>query len=128
MASLRKNALARLKNEEFDLLIIGGGATGSGIALDAQLRGLKVALVEKADFCSGTSSRSTKLVHGGVRYLEQAVLHLDRSQFKLVREALSERKILSEIAPHLVTWLPLLIPMYRRLQASYYHAGLRIVS
>lgn len=126
MTLQRENALARLKNERFDLIVIGGGATGAGVALDAQLRGLKVGLVEKADFSSGTSSRSTKLVHGGVRYLEQAVLHLDRSQFKLVREALSERKTLSQIAPHLVTWLPLLIPMYRRLQASYYHAGLRM--
>ncbi|NBT58053.1 FAD-dependent oxidoreductase, partial [bacterium] len=98
----------------------------AGIALDAQLRGLKVALVEKSDFCHGTSSRSTKLVHGGVRYLEQAVMHLDRSQFRLVREALRERKVLSEIAPHLVTWLPLLIPMYRRLEAAYYNTGLRM--
>lgn len=122
----RQLALKALKERSFDVLVIGGGATGAGIALDAQLRGLKVALIERFDFSSGTSSRSTKLVHGGVRYLEQAVLHLDRSQFKLVREALSERKILSEIAPHLVHWLPLLIPMYRRFGATYYHVGLRM--
>lgn len=122
----REDAITRLKSEVFDVLVIGGGASGSGIALDAQSRGLKVALVEKEDFCSGTSSRSTKLVHGGVRYLEQAVMHLDRSQFRLVRDALKERKALSHIAPHLVTWLPLLIPLYRRFEISYYHAGLRM--
>jgi len=122
----RKEALTRLKTESFDLLVIGGGATGAGVALDAQARGLKVALIERADFSSGTSSRSTKLVHGGVRYLEQAFLHLDRSQFRLVRDALQERKVLSEIAPHLVRWLPLLIPMYRRFEAAYYNAGLRM--
>jgi len=118
--------LKRLREERFDVLVIGGGATGAGIALDGQLRGLKVALVEKQDFSSGTSSRSTKLVHGGVRYLEKAFLHLDRSQFRLVREALKERKVLTQIAPHLVSWLPLLIPLYRRFETSYYHAGLRI--
>lgn len=122
----RKEHLQKLQTEVFDVLVIGGGATGAGTALDAQLRGLRVALVEKKDFASGTSSRSTKLVHGGVRYLEKAFLHLDRSQFRLVREALKERKCLTEIAPHLVTWLPLLIPMYRRFQTSYYHAGLRV--
>ncbi|NDC22989.1 MAG: FAD-dependent oxidoreductase [Proteobacteria bacterium] len=123
---LRTESIRRLKTDSFDVLVIGGGATGAGIALDAAARGLKVALVEQNDFGSGTSSRSTKLVHGGVRYLEQAVLHLDRSQFRLVREALRERKILSEIAPHLVHWLPLLIPMYRRFEATYYNAGLRM--
>lgn len=122
----RKEHIHRLQSELFDVLIIGGGATGAGIALDAQLRGLKVALVEKKDFASGTSSRSTKLVHGGVRYLEKAFLHLDRSQFRLVREALRERKCLTQIAPHLVSWLPLLIPLYRRFETSYYHAGLRV--
>ncbi|MFM8268604.1 MAG: glycerol-3-phosphate dehydrogenase/oxidase [Pseudomonadota bacterium] len=122
----RSHSIQRLKNDSFDVLIIGGGATGAGIALDAQSRGLKVALVEQGDFTTGTSSRSTKLVHGGVRYLEQAVMHLDRSQFRLVREALQERKVLSEIAPHLVSWLPLLIPMYRRWEAAYYNTGLRM--
>ena len=68
------------ENEEYDLLVIGGGATGSGIALDAATRGLKVAMVERDDFASGTSSKSTKLVHGGVRYLEKAVWELDYNQ------------------------------------------------
>lgn len=75
----------RAKNEEdveaYDLLVIGGGATGSGIALDAVTRGLKVAMVEREDFASGTSSKSTKLVHGGVRYLEKAVWDLDYNQY-----------------------------------------------
>jgi len=122
----RNDCLQQLKNDSFDLLIIGGGATGAGIALDATARGLKVALIEQSDFGFGTSSRSTKLVHGGVRYLEQAVMHLDRSQFRLVREALRERKVLTEIAPHLVRWIPLLIPMYKRFEATYYNAGLRM--
>lgn len=81
------------KDNEFDLLIIGGGATGAGVAVDAISRGLKVALVERDDFSSGTSSRSTKLVHGGVRYLEKAVWNLDYNQYQLVKEALHERKV-----------------------------------
>ena len=97
----REEVTKRLKNESFDVLIIGGGATGSGVALDAASRGLKVALVERDDFASATSSHSTKLIHGGVRYLEQAVLKFDRSQFKLVRDALHERSTLLRIAPHL---------------------------
>ncbi|KAF9240267.1 FAD dependent oxidoreductase-domain-containing protein [Melanogaster broomeanus] len=79
--------------EEFDLLVVGGGATGAGVAVDAASRGLRVALVERNDFSSGTSSKSTKLVHGGVRYLQKAVMELDYEQYKLVREALHERKI-----------------------------------
>ena len=85
--------------EPYDLLIIGGGATGSGIALDAATRGLKVALVERDDFAAGTSSKSTKLVHGGVRYLEKAVWELDYNQYKLVKEALRERKYFLHTAP-----------------------------
>src|SRR5690625_1365682 len=83
-ATMREAALQRLSDEHFDLLVIGGGATGAGIALDAATRGLSVALLERADFSEGTSSRSTKLLHGGVRYLELAVKKLDRSQFRLV--------------------------------------------
>ena len=90
----------------FDLVIVGGGATGSGVALDAASRGLKVACVEREDFSSGTSSKSTKLVHGGVRYLQKAIFELDYEQWKLVREALRERKIFLETAPHLSHSLP----------------------
>jgi len=91
----RSEYLKKLKTESFDLLVIGGGATGCGIALDAASRGLKTALVEKEDYASGTSSKSTKLIHGGLRYLKQ----LD---FALVRETGTERAIVHKLAPHLV--------------------------
>jgi len=105
----RRHALARLGDELFDVLVIGGGVTGCGVALDAAGRGLTVALVEKRDFAAGTSSRSSKLIHGGLRYLEA----LD---IELVREALHERRLLVErIAPHLVHSIPLLFPLKRPL-------------
>jgi len=108
---------------EYDLLVIGGGATGTGIALDAASRGLKVALVERDDFASGTSSKSTKLVHGGVRYLEKAVFELDYNQYKLVKEALRERRYFLDTAPHLSQWLPIMIPVNKWWQAPYFWAG-----
>ncbi|KAL9032941.1 MAG: hypothetical protein Q9180_006215, partial [Flavoplaca navasiana] len=111
------------EDESYDLLVIGGGATGSGIALDAATRGLKVALVEREDFASGTSSKSTKLVHGGVRYLEKAVWELDYNQYKLVKEALRERKYFLDTAPHLSNWLPIMIPVQKWWQAPYFWAG-----
>jgi glycerol-3-phosphate dehydrogenase len=107
----------------YDLLIIGGGATGAGVALDAATRGLKVAVVERDDFSSGTSSKSTKLVHGGVRYLEKAVWELDYNQYKLVREALRERKYFLETAPHLSSWLPIMLPLDKWWKAPYYWMG-----
>lgn len=107
----------------YDLLIVGGGATGAGVALDAATRGLKVALVERDDFSSGTSSKSTKLVHGGVRYLEKAVWELDYNQYKLVREALRERKYFLDTAPHLSSWLPIMIPLDKWWKAPYFWAG-----
>lgn len=110
-------------NSEYDLLVIGGGATGTGIALDAATRGLKVALVERDDFSAGTSSKSTKLVHGGVRYLEKAVWQLDYGQFELVMEALGERKTFLDIAPHLARELPILLPVQHWWQAPYFWAG-----
>lgn len=122
----RERHLARLASERFDVLVIGGGATGAGIALDAVSRGLRVALVERFDLSQGTSSRSTKLVHGGVRYLEQAVKHADRSQFHLVREALKERAVLLRNAPHLARPLPLLTPIYGALELPYYFTGLKL--
>ncbi|KAG5440541.1 hypothetical protein PCK2_000366 [Pneumocystis canis] len=107
---LRKEQIKKLKahsqndGTEYDLLIIGGGATGAGCALDAASRKLKVALVEKYDFSSGTSSKSTKLIHGGIRYLEKAVMKLDYDQYALVNEALRERATFFRIAPHLFRW------------------------
>lgn len=97
----REHALERLSTTKFDLLVVGGGITGAGIALDASTRGLSVALVDKADFASGTSSKSSKLIHGGLRYLEHR-------EFGLMQEACSERDLLRGIAPHLVTPLPFL--------------------
>ena len=110
--------------KQYDVIIIGGGATGSGIALDASLRGLKVLLIEKNDFSEGTSSRSTKLVHGGVRYLEAAVKHLDKEQYHLVKEGLRERKRLLDNAPHLAHRITLLTPLYSWLEVPYIYAGL----
>ncbi|KAF7791470.1 hypothetical protein EIP86_002486 [Pleurotus ostreatoroseus] len=112
--------------EEFDLLIVGGGATGAGVAVDAASRGLKVALVERNDFSSGTSSKSTKLVHGGVRYLQKAVLELDYEQYKLVREALHERRIFLQTAPYLSAMLPIMLPIYKYWQVPYYWVGCKM--
>lgn len=109
---------------QYDLLVIGGGATGGGIALDATLRGLKTILVEQNDFAEGTSSRSTKLVHGGVRYLEDAVKHLDKEQFNLVKEGLKERYKLLHNAPHLSHTVSLLTPLYHWWEVPYIYAGL----
>jgi glycerol-3-phosphate dehydrogenase len=103
----RAQALGRLATEQFDVLVIGGGITGAGVALDAASRGLRTALVEKGDFSSGTSSKSSKLVHGGIRYLQQRELGL-------VYESLAERQRLMRNAPHLVTPLPFLIPLRGR--------------
>ncbi len=100
----RADALRRLGTEQFDVLVIGGGITGAGVALDAASRGLSVALVERDDFASGTSSKSSKLVHGGLRYLQH-------HEFKLVYENLYERQIALRNAPHLVHILPFLIPV-----------------
>jgi glycerol-3-phosphate dehydrogenase len=101
----RTIALRRLADEQFDVLVVGGGITGVGCALDAAARGLRTALVEKDDFASGTSSRSSKFVHGGLRYLQQG-------DVRLVYEALRERRRLMRNAPHLVQVLPFLLPMF----------------
>jgi glycerol-3-phosphate dehydrogenase len=110
-----------LKTQDFDILVIGGGVVGSGIALDAAARGLSVALVEREDFASGTSSRSSKLIHGGLRYLEQF-------DFKLVREALHEREMMiTQQAPHLVKPLSFVYPLHKKyLDRFYVGAGLML--
>lgn len=102
----RWQSLKKLREKEFDLVIVGGGINGAGVARDAALRGMSVALIEEKDFASGTSSRSSKLIHGGIRYLENY-------EFHLVFEALSERKKLFELAPHLVHPLRFLIPIFK---------------
>ncbi|KAK8865817.1 hypothetical protein IAR55_000964 [Kwoniella newhampshirensis] len=123
---LRKDEGEKEGDDVFDLLIVGGGATGAGTALDAASRGLKVACVERDDFASGTSSKSTKLVHGGVRYLQKAIFELDYEQWKLVKEALRERRIFLETAPHLSAMLPILLPIYTWWQLPYYYAGCKL--
>jgi glycerol-3-phosphate dehydrogenase len=101
----RSQALAALSEDEFDVVVVGGGITGAGVALDAATRGYSVALLERADYASGTSSRSSKLVHGGLRYLQNFDLGL-------VREALLERQLMVALAPHLVRPLPLVVPAF----------------
>ncbi|NXT34061.1 GPDM protein, partial [Pelecanoides urinatrix] len=118
--------LALQTTSEFDVLVIGGGATGCGCALDAVTRGLKTALLERDDFSSGTSSRSTKLIHGGVRYLQKAIMKLDFEQYKMVKEALEERANLLEIAPHLSAPLPIMLPVYKWWQLPYYWFGIKL--
>jgi glycerol-3-phosphate dehydrogenase len=115
----RARAVARLREETFDVLVVGGGSTGTGAALDAATRGLSVALVEARDFASGTSSRSSKLIHGGLRYLEQM-------EFHLVREALRERSLLiNVIAPHLVHPVSFLYPLTHRIwERAYVGSGM----
>jgi glycerol-3-phosphate dehydrogenase len=114
----RTGAIERMANEEFDVVVIGGGATGTGSALDAASRGLSVALLEARDYAAGTSSRSSKLIHGGLRYLEQR-------DFGLVREALHERGLLlSTLAPHLVRPVPFLFPLDKLWETPYIGAGM----
>src|SRR3954468_11147543 len=103
----RASGVRRLSDEAFDVLVVGGGITGAGVALDAATRGLRTALIEKGDFASGTSSKSSKLVHGGIRYLQQ-------KEIRLVYEALAERQVLRKTAPHLVSVLPFLLPVFTK--------------
>jgi len=103
----RRLALGRLAREQFDVLVIGGGITGAGVALDAANRGLTTALVDRSDFASGTSSASSKLIHGGLRYLQQG-------EVRLVYEALAERQTILKMAPHLVDVMPFMIPMFSK--------------
>jgi glycerol-3-phosphate dehydrogenase len=117
----RREALRRMGEEAFDIVVIGAGVVGCGAALDAAARGLKVALVEQRDFAAGTSSRSSKLIHGGLRYLEQL-------EFGLVREALRERGLLlTRLAPHLVKPVPFIAPLEHRLwERGYLGAGMAL--
>lgn len=119
--SSRERILDKLSTVDFDVLVIGGGVTGVGAALDAATRGLKVALIEADDFACGTSSRSSKLIHGGLRYLEQY-------DFKLVREALKERELMvGRTAPHLVSAVSFLFPLHERVkERGYVGAGLAL--
>ena len=117
----RLSSLDRIRSatEPFDILIVGGGATGLGAAVDASSRGHRVALLEQHDFAKGTSSRSTKLVHGGVRYLRQG-------NISLVLEALRERGRLTRNAPHLVHDLAFVIPSYKWWEGPFYGVGMKV--
>jgi len=110
---------ARERSEPWDMIIVGGGATGAGVAVDASARGYSALLLEQEDFGKGTSSRATKLVHGGVRYLEQG-------NVSLVMEALKERGLLRQNAPHLVSELPLIVPSYAWWEGPFYGIGLKL--
>src|ERR1700732_853532 len=107
------------RDTPWDMIIIGGGATGVGIAIDAASRGFEVLLLEAQDFGKGTSSRSTKLIHGGVRYLEQG-------NISLVMEALKERGLLRQNAPHLVHDVPFVVPNYTWWEAPFYGIGMKV--
>jgi glycerol-3-phosphate dehydrogenase len=123
----RTHAISKLvANSSFDICIVGGGATGAGCALDAAARGYRVLLVEKEDFGAATSSKSTKLIHGGVRYLEQAVKKLSWGQFTMVRKALKERSTLLKIAPHITRPLQLITPCRTWVEGLYYFIGLKL--
>src|SRR6266852_6129621 len=122
----RREALENIAGKTFDVCVIGGGATGAGCALDAQLRGLDTVLVDGGDFASATSSASTKLIHGGVRYLQQAVTRLDLSQYRVVKRALRERSLMMRNAPFLAGPLELLIPCFSWFEFLYYGSGMKL--
>jgi glycerol-3-phosphate dehydrogenase len=122
----RTAALNGIEKDSFDLCVIGGGATGAGCALDAQLRGLRTVLVEAGDFACATSSSSTKLIHGGVHYLEQAISKRDPGQYHVVKRALRERKIMLDNAPFLANSLELVVPCFSRRELYYFRIGMKL--
>jgi glycerol-3-phosphate dehydrogenase len=122
----RLATLNEIEKNSFDLCVIGGGATGAGCALDAQLRGLRTVLVEAGDFAGATSSSSTKLIHGGVRYLEQAISERDLGQYHVVKRALRERKIMLNNAPFLANPLELMVPCFSWREIYYFRIGMKL--
>jgi glycerol-3-phosphate dehydrogenase len=122
----RKQALQQAADGEFDVCVIGGGASGASCALDAQLRGLRTVMVEAGDFASGSSTASTKLAHGGVRYLQEAVNDLDIAQYRLVDAALRERGLMLHNAPYLTRTIEFLVPCFNHLDQYYYGLGMKM--
>ena len=122
----REQVIDQIAEHEFDVCVIGGGATGSGCALESQLRGLNTVMVEAADFASGSSTASTKMVHGGVRYLQEAVTDLDVNQYHLVESALQERALMLHNAPHLTRMVEYLVPCFSHFDKFYYGLGMKM--
>jgi glycerol-3-phosphate dehydrogenase len=122
----RSAHLQRLRSEEFDIVVVGGGCVGAGVAWEASTRGLRVALVEHDDYASGTSGRSTKLIHGGIRYLEAAFKKLDPGMYHLVQEALEERAHLMSAAPYMARPQATLIPLHSWWEIPYVWAGAKV--
>src|SRR5579859_8140351 len=122
----RLQTIKEIEGVQFDLCVVGGGATGAGCALDAQLRGLRTLLVDAGDFASAASSASTKLVHGGVRYLEQAVKNLNLEEYRMVKNALRERLYMLANAPQLAHPAHFLVPVYSWALAGYYLIGMKM--
>jgi glycerol-3-phosphate dehydrogenase len=122
----RQQAFDQIKGGAFDVCVIGGGASGTSCALDAQLRGLKGVLVDAGDFASGSSTASTKMAHGGVRYLQEAVTDLDPGQYHLVESALRERALMLRNAPHLTRTVEFLVPCFSHFDQFYYALGMKM--
>jgi glycerol-3-phosphate dehydrogenase len=122
----RTDELKSIAGQQFDLCVIGGGATGAACALDAQLRGIRTVLVEAGDFAGATSSAATKIIHGGVRYLEEAIKGADLQEYHVLVRALHERVRMLENAPHLTRVLEFLVPSYRWVDVAYLDIGLKI--
>jgi len=122
----REEALRRIEGKSFDVCVIGGGATGSGCALDSQLRGLRTVQLEGSDFAGGTSSASTKMVHGGVRYLQDAIRNLDFEEFRVLKEALRERLPMLRNAPFLTNYRSFLVPCFNLIDVTYFSVGLKL--
>lgn len=122
----RQQAFDQIKDASFDVCVIGGGASGASCALDAQLRGLNTVLVDAGDFASGSSTASTKLAHGGVRYLQEAVTDLDVGQYRLVESALRERGLMLHNAPHLTRTIEFFVPCFSHFDQFYYGLGMKM--
>src|SRR6201981_495772 len=122
----RAEETVNISGRQFDLCVSGGGATGSACALDAQLRGIRAVLFEAGDFAGATSSAATKIIHGGVRYLEEAIKGADIQEYHVLVRALHERVRMLENAPHLTRVMEFLVPSYRWVDVAYLDVGLKI--
>src|SRR6516164_5532591 len=122
----RVEELQDIAGKSFDVCVIGGGATGAGCALDAQLRGLRTVMLEAGDYAGATSSAATKIIHGGVRYLEEAITDVDSKEYHVVVRALHERVHMLDNAPHLTRKLEFFVPSYHWLNVAYLDIGLKI--